>query len=426
MDSEEYFLINGKKPLSGEIEIKGCKNSAVSVIAATLLTKEPCYIHNLPRVRDVLLMLKIIESLGAKVSRIGKREVKIECKNIDPEKIDKKLVKKLRSSVFLIGPLISRFKKMSLPQPGGCLIGVRSIDVHIKGFLQLGVKVKTKNDVNFFSGKKIKAGEVVLSEFSVTATENILMASSLLSGKTTIKIAAIEPHVMELSSVLSKMGAEIKWKKDHTVEIKGQKKLNGFSHFVEYDAVEAGSFIILAGSSGGDIIIKNVPLDQLSLTIEKLKDFGISIEKIKKNDNVWDIRVIKGKFLPVSKVQVLPYPGIPTDLQCAFGVLATQNPGETLIHDPMYEGRLKYLNDLNRMGAEVSILDSHRAIIRGQSSLNGVSIKNYDLRSGASFIIAALLAEGKSTISNIYQIDRGYEDIEKRLQKIGADIKRIK
>lgn len=445
---EGYFLIRGKKPLSGEIEIRGCKNAATPIIAATLLTEEPCYIKNLPLVEDIFRMIEIVESLGAKVEWLGEREIKIQAKNIDPSKTREDLVTALRSSVFLMGPLLSRFKKVSIPQPGGCIIGARPIDVHLQGFLQLGAGCEIEEGRYSLFAERLRPGEVILPEFSVTATENILMASSLLPGKTILKIAAIEPHVKDLSLVLSKMGAKIRWKEDHTVEIIGQKKLKGFSHFVIYDSVEAGSFIILSALANnkrvlrgknfkGSLLIKNVLMDTLDLVIEKLKEFGIRVKEVKRKKKegsnffgsgyVSDIEVESpSEFLPVSKVQVLPYPGIPTDLQCAFGILATQSPGETLIHDPMYEGRLKYLNELNRMGADIAVLDPHRAIIRGVVDLQGTKIRNYDLRSGAALLIAALIAEGESTIDNIYQIDRGYEKIEERLQKVGAEIKRIK
>ncbi len=429
----EYFQINGQKPLSGEIETKGCKNAATPIIAASLLTDEPCYIQNLPLVEDIFRMLEIIKDLGAKVEFQGEREIKIEAKNLDPSKIREDLVTMLRSSVFLLAPLLVRFGKVEIPQPGGCLIGVRSIDAHLQGFQQMGVEIEKEGKHYLLSKKHLAPSKVILPEFSVTATENILMAASLLPGKTIIKIAALEPHVKDLSQVLVKMGARIHWLEDHTIEIEGQKKLKGFSHRLIYDPVEAGSFIILAGVTKGDVIVKNVPLENLDLVLYKLKEFGINLEKIsgpKKYDDqsqiVFDVRVKSPQaFLPVSKVQVLPYPGVPTDLQCAFGVLATQSPGETLIHDPMYEGRLKYLEALNKMGADISVLDPHRAIVRGPSQLKGSSIENYDLRSGAALIITGLIAQGETLISNAYQVDRGYEKIEERLREIGADIKRV-
>jgi len=425
----EYFQICGKKPLSGEIEVRGYKNAATAVIAATLLTDQPCYIKNIPKIEDIFRMLEIVKAMGGKVEWEGEREVKIETRNIDPSKIREDLVTKLRSSILLLGPLLSRFGKVKLPQPGGCLIGARPIDSHLEGIVQMGAKIEKEEGESpryIFSGN-LQPGEVVLPEFSVTATENILMAASLLEGKTTIKIAAFEPQVKDLCRCLVKMGAKIKWFPEHIIEIEGKKKLNGFSHSLAYDHLEAGTFLILAVATRGKIRINNTPVESLTAVLNKLKSFGADFEYHFKTPEIADVVVHSPKtFLPVKKIQVLPYPGIPTDLQCAFGVLATQNPGETLIHDPMYEERLKYLKDLNRMGAKISQLDPHRAIVNGPSELHGTTIENYDLRSGAALIIAGLIAQGETSISNVYQVDRGYENIEERLQKIGADIKRVK
>lgn len=432
--SEEYFVIRGKKPLSGELEVRGHKNAATPIISACLLTDKPCYIQNLPLVEDIFRMLEIVKELGAEVDFVGKREVKITAKNIDPAKIRKDLVGTLRSSIFLFAPLLSRFREVKIPQPGGCLIGARPIEAHLDGFQQLGAKTERVEGEWRISAKKLKSTEIILSEFSVTATENILMTAASISGKTTIKIAALEPQVKDLSTVLSKMGAEIRWLGDHTIEIKGKKRLNGFSHFLSYDPLEAGSFLILTGATRGKITVKNVPVNYLDSTFRKLKQVGLKFifkkaENKNKNEKekIYNIEIKSPKtFYPINKIQVLPYPGLQTDLQCAFGVLATQIPGQTLIHDPMYEGRLNYLKELNRMGADVSLLDVHRAIVRGAARLQGTAIQNYDLRSGAALIIAGLIAHGKTTISNAYQVDRGYERIEERLQKIGADIERIK
>lgn len=439
---EEYFLIEGGKILSGEIEVRGCKNAATPIIAASLLTKEPCFISNLPLVEDIFRMLEIIEALGAEVEWVGEREVKIKASNINPQKIRKDLITKLRSSILIVGPLLARFKEVKLPRPGGCLIGARPLDAHLSGLSQLGaecqvIKRKGEEKSYIFKGRDLKPQKVVLPEFSVTATENVLLTASLLEGKTVLKIAALEPHVQDLVFVLQKMGAKVKWRHDHTIEVTGKRRLKGFNHFLIYDPTEAGSFLILASllsrlakikRKKAKIIVKNVCLDHLELVILKLKEFGIKIkEKRQKRKNIFSLEVeAPRKFLPVKKVQVFPYPGIPTDLQCIFGVLASQSPGPTLIHDPMYEGRLKYLTDLQRMGAKVKLLDDHRAIVEGESELFGTEIKNYDLRSGAAFIVAGLIAKGQTKISNIYQVDRGYEKIEKRLQKIGAKIERIK
>ncbi len=419
----EKFIIQGGKPLKGEIEVSGCKNAATPILAATILTDKPCIISNLPLVDDVLKMIEILKGMGAKVQWLGKRKVKIQNKNINPEKINQKLVCKMRSSVLLLGPILARFGKIKIVQPGGCIIGVRPIDIHLDALQKMGVKIEKGFDFYRLESKnKLTGAEIILSEFSVTATENILMAASLAQGKTVIKIAAIEPHVQDLCRFLEKMGVKIQGIGTHILKISGQKKLKGAEHFLIYDDAEAGTYMILSAATRGKVKIKNAPIDSLDLVLEQFRRMSIPFEIINKNViEIGDIKEFSAK-----KIQCLPYPGIPTDLQSAFGVLATQASGSTLIHDPLYEGRLKYLEELNKMGADIVICDPHRAIIKGPTKLYGAELGTIDLRGGASLIMAGLIAEGKTIIRNIEQIDRGYEKIEEKLQKLGADIKRVK
>jgi len=418
----EIFEIKGPNELKGEIEVRGSKNAATPILAATLLTDKPCVIKNLPLIEDVFRMIELIKGLGADVDWAGKRALRIQAKNINPDGLDPDLVNKLRSSILFLGPLLSRFKKVSMPQPGGCVIGARPIDAHIEAMKEIGAVVEEKDDKLFFKlNEKSKDREIILPEFSVTATENVLLSSSLVEKKTIIKIIALEPHVQDLILVLKKMGADIKYLGPHEIEIKGKKKLKGFDHSLIYDPVEAGTYLILAGVTKSKFKIKNINMSHLDLVIKKLKDFGMGFE-IKKD---WIIADGRNKLKAVSKIQTMPYPGIPTDLQCNFGVLATQAGGATLIHDPMFEGRLKYLEELNQMGAKVLFCDPHRALVFGKTKLFGKAIKTYDLRGGAALILAALAASGKSTIDNVYQIDRGYERLEERLQKLGAKIERM-
>ena len=418
----QIFEIKGPNKLKGEIEVFGCKNAATPILAATLLTDKPCVIKNLPLIEDIFRMIELLKSIGAEVDWVGKRALRIQAKNINPDGLDPDLVNKLRSSILFLGPLLSRFKKVSMPQPGGCVIGARPINAHIEAMKEIGAVVEEKDDKLFFKlNEKSKDREIILPEFSVTATENVLLSSSLIEKKTIIKIIALEPHVQDLILVLKKMGADIKYLGPHEIEIKGKKKLKGFDHSLIYDPVEAGTYLILAGVTKSKFKIKNINMSHLDLVIKKLKDFGMGFE-IKKDGIIADGR---NKLKAVSKIQTMPYPGIPTDLQCNFGVLATQAGGATLIHDPMFEGRLKYLEELNQMGAKVLFCDPHRALVFGKTKLFGKAIKTYDLRGGAALILAALAASGKSTIDNIYQIDRGYERIEERLKKLGAKIERM-
>lgn len=437
----EKFVIQGMKPLKGTIEINGCKNAATPILAASLLTPEPCIVDNLPLVADVLKMIELIQDLGASVTWAGKRTIRIEAKDIDPKKINQGLVCKMRSSVLLIGPLLTRSGALEMPHPGGCFIGARPLDTHLTAFKKMGAEIEIKQladlapkarnhtasraEPNFYRFRvkdKLQGREIILREFSVTATENILMAATLAAGRTVIKIAATEPHVQDLACFLKKMGAKIKGEGTHTIEVIGQKKLHGARHTIINDPAEAGTFILMATAARGNVLLKNVPVSYLDLFFEKLQEFGGNYFKILDNHSV---KVEPWKRLKMDRIQALPYPGIPTDLQSAFGVLATQAEGSTLIHDPLYEGRLKYLEELNKMGAEIIICDPHRAIINGPTQLYGAELGPLDLRGGAALIIAGLIAKGTTIINDIYQIDRGYEKIEERLQRLGADIKRV-
>ncbi len=426
----QSFIIEGGKTLKGCINVFGSKNATTPILAATLLSREPSTISNLPLIEDVLNLLNIIESLGAKITWINDRTVKIDPKNLNQKNLNQKLIKSIRSSVLLIGPLCTRFKKFKLMQPGGCLIGVRPIDAHLEALRDLGLKTTTVSNFYEFNFKSKKTPTtIVLKEFSVTATENILMLAATLPQKTIIKIAAIEPHVIDLVTFLNKMGANIKQLPNHCFEIIGNPKLKGVkNHEIIPDPIEAGSFIIMAAACKANITIKNVRLDHLEIVLKKLKEFNVDL-KFKLQDekrNLYSVTNIPSLILKaVSKVQTLPYPGIPTDLQSMFGILATQALGTTIIQDPMYEGRLKYIDELIKMGANAIIADPHRALIVGPTPLYGQEIHSFDLRAGMCLIIAALLSKGETKISNIYQVDRGYEKIDARLIKLGAQIKRV-
>ena len=417
----EKFLIRGEKPLKGVVEVMGAKNVTFPLLAATLLTKEPCQVSNLPLIEDVFKMLKILERMGAKIKWLGERQIEIRCSDIDPSLIPYDVISFFRGSILFLGPLLARSGSIKFPPPGGCMIGARPIDTHLDAFSQSGVKISIKNNFYYFEGK-LKPQEVILNEFSVTATENILLSSSLVSGETTIKIADQDYQVQELIKVLKRMGVKIKGLGTHTLKIIGQKRLKGFKYSVIPDPLEAGTFIVATLATKGEVLIKNAELRFLELFLKKLRDFGAKFDIL----GAKLIKVLPSYKLSMDKVQSLPYPGIPTDLQPELGVLATQAKGPTLIHDPLYEGRLKYLEELNKMGANIIFCDPHRAIINGPTQLYGTEIPSLDIRSGAALIIAGLVAKGQTIINNIYQVDRGYEKIEERLQKLGADIKRIK
>lgn len=439
----EKFIINGGKPLKGTVQVRGAKNAVFPILAAALLTKRVCIIENVPLIEDVFRMNEILKSIGVKVSWPKERTLKIRANKVNVSKIKKDIISKFRGSVLLYGPLLARFGEVKLPQPGGCLIGARPIDVHLDAFSQMGVKISSNK--NFYSlenkppttrrdalapsgktsGRRVVGGSdrtITLNEFSVTGTENIILFASLLPQKTIIKGADLDYPVQELIKFLKKMGVKIKVDASYRIFIEGSKKLNGAEHKLISDPIEAGTFIIAAAATKGDVIIENVEISFLELFLKKLKDSGLAIEKMGPKR----LRIKPWKTLKINKVQGLPYPGIATDLLSCLGVLATQAEGSTLIHDPLYEGRFKYLEELNKMGARIIFCDPHRVIINGPSKLYGKELGPFDLRGGAALIIAGLIAEGKTVIDNVYQIDRGYERIEERLQKLGADIRRIK
>jgi len=417
----EIFEIQGGKKLKGEIEVRGSKNATTPILAATLLTPEKCILSNMPLIEDVFQMLEILKSMGSKVQWLGKRKICIENRTINPDKMNPELVKKIRSSILLFGSLSARFDKFQIYHPGGCKIGIRPMDTHFEALRKMGVEVRQNKKTYSVSAEKRKPAKIVLKEFSVTGTENAMMLAANLPGKTIIKIAACEPHVEDLGNFLISLGAKIKGLGTHTLEITGSRKLYGAQHEIIPDANEAATFLIMGVATQSPIKVKNAREDHLDLVLEKLKEFGADF-KIEKNR----ITVIPALQLKaVNKVDTRTYPGIPTDVQAPFGVLATQADGKTLIHDSLYESRFNYINEINKMGAWAEILNVHQALISGRTKLTGKKITSFDLRAGAALIIAALVAKGKTVIQDIYQVDRGYEKIEERLQKLGAEIKRI-
>jgi len=418
---EEKFLIEGGKKLEGEIEVKGAKNAAGALLAATLLTEKECILDNVPKVKDILNLIEILKEIGKEIKWLNEEKIQIKEKKIDISKLDFEKFSKSRVSVLLIGGLLPRFKNFKVSQPGGDKIGLRPISTHLKAFEELGVKIEKDNRFYYFKRKKLKGKEIVLQEFSVTATENLIMASVLAKGRTIIKMAAQEPQVQNLIEMLNKMGAKIKKIWDHALEIEGVKKLKGVECKIIPDSNEAGTLLAIGAAVGKNVLVKNLIPEHLEFFLLKLKEIGIGFKRYKDS-----IKIQQPNNFRPTKIQTLPYPGFPTDLLPVIVPLLTQAEGRSLIHDPLYENRLNYIYQLKKMGADIEIVDPHRAFIFGKAPLWGVEIESWDIRAGASLIIAGLMAKGKTSISNIYQIDRGYEKIEERLQKIGAKIKRIK
>ncbi len=414
----EVFRIQGGKTLSGRIPVYGLKNAATPIIAATLLSTERSVLENMPRIEDVFRMLEIIESMGAVVEWIAPRTVAITPSTLNPAHIDHEKVKRLRSSILLLGSLAGRFDRFEFRQPGGCVIGARPVDTHIDALAKLGVQIASTEGGSVIDAHGRRAGRVVLKELSVTATENAMLLAAVLPGETTIKLAATEPHVVDLGHFLEKMGAKISGLGTHTVTITGQPVLSGVTYTIMPDHNEAATFLALGAATRSEITVEHAHEDTLDIVLEKLKDFGVSFTVAPDAITVHPTETLRA----VPKIDTRPYPGIPTDIQAPLAVLATQAAGETLIFDTMFEGRFNYAAELEKMGAKLTILNPHQLLIHGPTPLHGTVIKSYDLRAGASLIIAALAAVGETIIEDIYQVDRGYEAIEKRLSAIGADI----
>ncbi|MBI2038316.1 MAG: UDP-N-acetylglucosamine 1-carboxyvinyltransferase [Candidatus Nealsonbacteria bacterium] len=417
----DKFIIQGGVPLSGEVEISGYKNSAGACLAAVLLSEEPSIIDNLPQVSDVLDQIEILKQMGAEIEWLNERRVKIDPKNINPEKIPTDLFEKMRVSVLLIGPLLAKFKKFKVPHPGGDKIGLRPINTHLNALKNFGIKVLEENGFYCFETPEILEGKnIVLKEFSVTATEISMMVASLAKGKTRIEIAAEEPQVQDLGRMLEKMGVNIQGIGTHTIEIEGKEKLSGTEFKISPDPLEIGTFFIAFALTGGKGKIKNVVPEHLTMFFEDMKEMGVNFE-LKENE----ILINPSKDFRATKIQVLPYPGFPTDLQPAVSVLLTQAQGKSLVHDPLYENRFQHLHELRKMGADIEITDPHRALIFGKTELTGNKINSNDIRSGAALILAGLIAKGQTQIENISQIDRGYEKLDEKLRSLGAKIERV-
>lgn len=417
----DKFLIKGGIPLSGEVEISGYKNAAGAALSALLLSEELSIIDNLPLCSDVLDQIEILKQMGAEIEWLGERKIKINPKNIEPEKIPADLFEKMRVSVLLIGPLLARFKKFKVPHPGGDKIGLRPIDTHLEALKDFGIKVEEKEGFYHFEAPENAEGKrVVLKEFSVTATENVMMFASLLKGKTKIEIAAAEPQVQDTGKILKEMGVKIEGIGTHSIEIEGRERLAGANFSICPDLLEAGTFFLAFALTSGEGKIKNVNPEHLTMFLEKMKEMGVNFEV---SDS--EIFVKPSKEFKAAKIQVLPYPGFPTDLQPQTSVLLTQAQGKSLIHDPLYENRFQHLQELRKMGADIEITDPHRALIFGKRELIGNKVSASDIRSGAALILAGLISKEKTLLENISQIERGYEKFDEKLKKLGAKIEKV-
>jgi len=413
------FEIIGGKKLTGRLTVAGNKNSVLPIMTACLLTKEPCVLENVPKISDVKVMSQLLETCGVRVSGVGTSRLTISATKVIPAEFPRVLTEKLRASVLLLGPMLSRLGSIKMGYPGGDIIGRRSLDCHIQALSTLGAKIIEENDVFSAKASKLTGTEIFLQEASVTATENAIMAAVCAKGQTVIRRAASEPHVVDLCQFLAKMGAQISGVGSNVLEIWGVEKLSGTTHSIRPDHIEIGTFAILAAVTGGRIEISPVIKEDLEMILLTLSKFGINY---KLDDNI--LIVNDGHLNAVEKVVTDVWPGFPTDLMAPMIVLATQAEGVTILHDWMYESRMFFVDKLLSMGAKVEICDPHRVLVYGPTKLRGQKLDTPDIRAGMALVIAALAASGRSQIEKIELIERGYENIIERLTALGARVKK--
>lgn len=419
MDPEK-LIISGGKRLRGTVRIDGAKNSALSIMAATLLTKDVCILSNVPHLTDVDIMAKVISKLGVKVEWRGDNTLYIDSDDFNNYEAPYELVKMMRGSILVMGPLLARLKKAKISLPGGCAIGARPVDYHLKGFESLGAKVEVEKGYIEAKVIKLKGDDIYLDFPSLGATENIMMAACLAEGVTKIENAAKDPEVVELGRFLNKMGAKVKGFGTDLIEVEGVKKLHGVDYAIIPDRIEAGTYMIAAAITGGDVLIEKADPLLLKPLIVKLEKAGVQIT-LKKNL----IKVLGPKRIKAVDIKTLPFPGFPTDMQPQFMALSCIAKGTSVITETVFENRFVHTGDLIRMGADIKV-EGHSTIIKGVKKLSAAPVMASDLRGGAALILAGLVAEGTTELSRIYHLDRGYVKLEEKLNSLGADIKRVK
>lgn len=415
------IIIKGGNKLKGEVVISGAKNAALPILAATVLAKGVFTIKNVPKLRDINSMLDMLKFLGATCEFVGENELLINTEKVTGKQIPYEMVKQMRASICFLGPMLARFSECEISMPGGCVIGPRPIDLHIKGLSALGVESEIIHGYVKSDASKMVSGDVFLGGrfgSSVLATANLMMASVFLEGKTVIESAACEPEITDLADFLNAMGAEITGAGSPTVTIEGVKELSGVEYTVIPDRIETGTFIVAAAATGGEILIKNANLKHLSAVVDVLTTAGVHIEK--KGADIF-VKAAK-KYVPVDAV-TLPYPGFPTDMQAQLMSLMAVTNGLSIITEKVYPERFMHVSELNRLGCDIK-LEGPNAIVKGVDKLSGAPVQASDLRASAALVIAGLAAEGTTEIHRVYHIDRGYERIEEKLNKLGADITR--
>lgn len=417
-DVLEIIVVEQSPPLKGNVRINGAKNSALPILAASLLGTEDIILEDVPKLKDVEIMCEVLRSLGAEVEVLEKGTIKINSSKLNNYTTQYDLMNKMRASLLVMGPLLARLGKTRSSLPGGCAIGTRPIDLHLKGFKALGATVDTDHGSIDAFADELVGSKIYLDFPSVGATENIMMAASLADGETILDNAAMEPEIIDLQNFLNKLGANIKGAGTSTIKIQGVEKLGGGRHQIIPDRIEASTFMVAAAVTGGDVLVENVIANHIKPVIAKLREVGAEV--IENEDS---IRVIGNKDLKAIDIKTLPYPGFPTDVQSQFMALMTMCKGTSMVIETVFENRFMHVDELKRMGADIKI-DGKSAIITGVDKLTGARVKASDLRAGAALVIAGLVAEGSTEVEDIYHIERGYDGIEERFSNLGAKIYR--
>ncbi len=415
----EQYIIKGGNPLVGEVEIGGAKNAALGILAASVMSCEPVIIENLPDVRDTAVLIQAMESVGTKVERLDRHTVRINASGINAYTIDDGYIKKIRASYYMLGALLGRFNRAEVALPGGCNIGSRPIDQHLKGFRALGAKVEVSRGMITASSDNLAGSHIYMDVVTVGATINVMLAATLASGKTIIENAAKEPHVVDVANFLNSMGANIKGAGTDVIRIRGVEKLYGTTYSIIPDQIEAGTFMFAAAITKGDVMIKNIIPKHLESISAKLIEIGCQIEEF---DDC--MRIVATKRLANTQVKTLPYPGFPTDMQPQIATTLALSEGTSIVTESIFENRFKYVGELQRMGASIKV-EGNTAIIEGVDSFTGASISAPDLRAGAALVLAALAADGITIIDDIRFIERGYEDFPEKLTALGAVMEKV-
>ena len=415
----EQYVVEGGNPLVGEVEIGGAKNAALAILAASVMTDETVLIENMPDVRDTNILLQAMQSIGVIVDRVDPHTVKVNASHIHDLVIEDDFIKKIRASYYLLGALLGKYNKAEVALPGGCNIGSRPIDQHIKGFKALGADVRIEHGLIITEAPNLKGSQVYMDVVSVGATINVMMAAAMADGMTIIENAAKEPHVVDLANFLNSMGANIKGAGTDVIRIRGVQKLHKTEYAIIPDQIEAGTFMFAAAATQGDVTVKNVIPKHLESISAKLMEIGCEVEE---SDDA--VRVVASRPLTHTHVKTLPYPGFPTDMQPQITVALGLSQGTSIVTESIFENRFKYVDELTRMGASIKV-EGNTAIIDGVARYTGASITAPDLRAGAALVIAALAAEGVSTVDDIRYIERGYENFPEKLRGLGAQIEKV-